>query len=252
MATTKRKLASNWEVKDRTYVLTSDGTPVNYLLNPKHSRNKPLQYFDGTRQRALRYATNQSSVFVDEQQGEVIIGRITFTDGKITVGKENVLLQQFLSIYHPALNKDYKEFDSNKDAGTDLVEINSVLDAMNIAKEMEIEDLEAIARSVFKSQVSTMKSNEIRRDMLIFAQKNPKEFMTLANDENIKLRNLAIRAVEMNIIALDDNSRTFNWSGKKKEKLLTVPFGENPYSAMAQFFKTDEGLDALHGIQAKL
>jgi hypothetical protein len=56
----------------------------------------------------------------------------------------------------------------------------------------------------------------------------------------------------MNIIALDDNSRTFNWSGKKKEKLLTVPFGENPYSAMAQFFKTDEGLDALHGIQAKL
>ena len=95
MATTKRKPATSWEIKDRTYVLTSDGTPVNYLLNPKHSRNKPLQYFDGTRQRALRYATNQSSVFVDEQQGDVIIGRITFTDGKLVVPKENILLQQF-------------------------------------------------------------------------------------------------------------------------------------------------------------
>jgi hypothetical protein len=250
--TKKKPVAKSWEVKDRTYILTSNGTPVHYLLNTKHSRNKPLQYFDGEILRAIRYATNQSTVFVDEQQGDVIIGRVTFQDGKLTVPKEDVVLQQFLSIYHPSLNKEYKEFDPNKDAAADLGATFETLDAMNMVRDMDIEDLEAIARSVFKSQVSTMKSNEIRRDMLIFAQKNPEEFMTLANDENIKLRNLAIRAVEMNIIALDDNSRTFNWSGKKKEKLLTVPFGENPYSAMAQFFKTDEGLDALHGIQAKL
>lgn len=252
MATTKRKPATSWEIKDRTYVLTSDGTPVNYLLNPKHSRNKPLQYFDGTRQRALRYATNQSSIFVDEQQGDVIIGRITFTDGKLVVPKENILLQQFLSIYHPALGRDYIEFDANKDAGEDLVEINIVLDAMNMAKDMEIEDLEAIARSAMKSQVNEMKSNEIRRDMIIWAQQNPEEFISLANDEDIKLRNLAIRATEMGVISLDDNSRTFNWNDKKKTKLLTVPFGENPYTALAQFFKTDEGLDVMHGISAKL
>ena len=61
--------------------------------------------------------TNQSSVFVDEQEGDVIIGRVNFEDGKYVVKKEDVLLQQFLSIYHPALGKDYIEFDADKDAG---------------------------------------------------------------------------------------------------------------------------------------
>jgi hypothetical protein len=253
MATTKtRATGSKWEIKDRTYILLKDGTPVNYLLNTKHSRNKPLQYFDGKKQRALRYATNQSSVFIDEQEGDVIIGRVNFEDGKFVVKKEDVLLQQFLSIYHPALGKDYIEFDADKDAGKDLDNITEVLEAMNMVKEMEIEDLEAIARSVFKSQVSNMKSNEIRRDMLIWAQENPNELKELANDSDLKLRNLAIRSVEMGVLKLDDNNRTFYWSGKKKEKLITVPFGENPYSSLAKFFKTDEGLDAIQAIQTKL
>ena len=41
------------------------------------------------------------------------------------------------------------------------------------------------------------------------------------------------------------------WASNKK-KLMTVPFDEHPYSAMAQFFKTDEGLDIYKSIEKKL
>ena len=248
----RKKTSQSWEIRDRVYVLKGGMTPVNYILRSRHHLNKPLQYFDGSINRSLRYASNQTSIFEDEQSGDVTLPAIIFKDGKLIVSKENVLLQQFLSLYHPDKEKVYKEFDANKEAETEIKTVEEELEAMNLAKDMPIEDLEAIARAVLHSKVSTMASNEIRRDMLIFARQNPDKFIDLANDENINLRNVAIRAVEMGVIALKEDQRTVYWNNKTKEKIITVPYGENAYSALAAFFKTDEGLDVLQSINNSL
>lgn len=248
----RKKTSQSWEIRDRVYVLKGGMTPVNYILRSRHHLNKPLQYFDGSINRSLRYASNQTSIFEDEQMGDVTLPAIIFKDGKLIVPKENVLLQQFLSLYHPDKEKVYKEFDANKEAETEIKTVEEELEAMNLAKDMPIEDLEAIARAVLHSKVSTMASNEIRRDMLIFARQNPDKFIDLANDENINLRNVAIRAVEMGVIALKEDQRTVYWNNKTKEKIITVPYGENAYSALAAFFKTDEGLDVLQSINNSL
>jgi hypothetical protein len=39
--------------------------------------------------------------------------------------------------------------------------------------------------------------------------------------------------------------------GTNNAKLMTVPFDENPYSAMAAFFKTDEGVEIFKSIEKK-
>jgi hypothetical protein len=96
-----------------------------------------------------------------------------------------------------------------------------------------------------------MTSKEIKRDLILFARNNPSLFIELANDENVQLRNLAIKAVEANIISLSQDQRSFNWVSNNK-KLMTVPFDENPYSAMAAFFKTDEGVEIFKSIEKKL
>lgn len=241
-----------WEVKDRIYILNKSRTPVNYILRSRHHLNKPLQYFDGTITRSLRYASNQISVFEDEQYGDVTLPAIIFRDGKLIVPKEQVLLQQFLSIYHPDLNKEYEEFDPNKLAEAEIASEEEKLDAQNLVREMDIEDLEAIARVALDGSISDMTSKELRRDMLVYARKNPKEVMDLAQDENIKLRNLAVRAVEMGVIFIKDDNRTVCWNNKTKDKIVTVPYGENVYSALAAYFKTDDGLDVLQGITNKL
>lgn len=245
-------VAPKWEVKDRIYVLKGGATPVNYILRSRHHLNKPLQHFDGTMNRSLRYASNQTSVFEDEQYGDVTLPAVIFRDGKLIVEKENVLLQQFLSLYHPDRDKVYLEFDAEKSAQVEIDNVEAELEAMNAAKEMQIEDLEAIARSVLKSRVSDMASNEIRRDMLLFARKNPQEFLSLTNDENIKLRNVAVRANEMGLIFIKDDNRTVCWNDPKKTKIITVPYGENVFSALAVYFKTDEGLDVLQSLTNKL
>jgi hypothetical protein len=96
-----------------------------------------------------------------------------------------------------------------------------------------------------------MSSKEIKRDLLLLARNNPSLFIELANDDNVQLRNIAIRAVEASIIKLSPDNRTFHW-GENNRKLMTVPFDENPYSAMAAFFKTDEGIEVFKSIEKKL
>jgi hypothetical protein len=56
----------------------------------------------------------------------------------------------------------------------------------------------------------------------------------------------------MGIIFIGDDQRTVSWNDKKKTKIITVPYGENVYSALAVYFKTDEGLDTLQGISNQL
>jgi hypothetical protein len=96
-----------------------------------------------------------------------------------------------------------------------------------------------------------MTSSEIKRDLLLFARENPYNFIELVNDENVELRNFAIKAVESKIISLSQDQRTFAWASNGR-KLMNIPFDENPYSAMAAWFKTDEGVEVYRSIEKKL
>jgi hypothetical protein len=253
MSKLKQTEPQNWEVKDRTYLLTGPHTPLTYTISSRHTRRFPLLWFDEeTReQRELRYATNQNSPFVDEQKGEATLGHIMFKNGTLTVPKEKQNLQKLLSIYHPMLNKRYQEFDAVLIAVDELDTLEMELEAMTAAKAMDVDQAEAILRVEIGSKVSKMASKEIKRDLLIFAKRNPSLFLDLVNDENIQLRNFAIKACEANIIKLSPDQRDFKWATNGK-KLMTVPFDENPYSAMAAFFKTDEGIEIFQSIEKKL
>jgi hypothetical protein len=96
-----------------------------------------------------------------------------------------------------------------------------------------------------------MSSAEIKRDLFVFAKKNPVLFIQLVNDDNVILRNTAIKAAEIGIIMLSQDQRSFSW-GSNSRKLMEVPFDENPYSAFAAWLKTDEGVEVYKSIQKRL
>jgi hypothetical protein len=240
----KEKQETTWEVKDRNYYLLNDRTPLTYTITSKHTRRFPLLWFDKEqgRQRELRYATNQSSPFVDEQNGQVTLEHIIFTDGALHVPKEKQNLQKLLSLYHPLAGKRFQEINDIAIAKDEIKDIELEILALTSAQSMDIEQAEAILRVEQGSSVSDLSSKEIKRDILLFARKNPKLLIDLANDDNVVLRNFAIKAVELGIMGLAADQRTFTWASNGR-KLMTVPFDENPYSAMAAYFKTDEGLE---------
>jgi len=235
------------EYKDRLYELIINDTPITYILN-----SRGILYFDKEKgyEREIKYCENQKTIFEDEMKGSQRLTHISFKNGKLFVPKEKQTLQKFLDV-HPKNGVAYKEFDAVQIAEDELDVIELEIEALTAAQNIEIDHAEAILRSELGNKVSTMTSKELKRDLLLFAKRNPNLFLELVNDENINIRNIGIKAVEMNIINLSSDQRTFNWASTGR-KLITVPFDENPYSALATWFKTDEGVDVFQTIEKRL
>ena len=245
-------LDKDWEVRDRLYILSSNRRPLVFSIPSKHGKRPLLWWDDETgKNRELRYATNQDSPFVDEQKGRSTLGRIIFRDGALRVSKRKPALQKLLSLYHPLKDVLYYEHNDQAIAVDQNKRLDMEVDALMIAREMDPDKAEAILRVELGSEVTKMTSQQLYRDLLLFARRNPDLFMELAQDDNVELRNFGIRAVEAGLVKLSPDNRVFNWASNGR-KIMPVPLDEHPYSALAAFFKTDEGLEMYKNIEKRL
>ena len=242
------KKVNNWEIKDRTYLLKNSKKPLTYTI-----KSAGLYWFDEELgyEREIKYCKNQKTVFVDEMKGDQRLAHIIFRAGVLNVPREETVLQKFLSLYHPHRDKLFREFKPEVNAANEIEILELEADAILIARDMDIDMAEAIMRVEKGSEVSKMSSKELKRDLLVFARNNPVLFLELASDDNVQLRNIGIRAAENGIIKLSDDQRHFMWSSNNR-KLMTVPFDEHPYTALAHWFKTDEGMEIYKSIEKRL
>jgi len=237
-----------WEIKDRTYVLKNGLTPLS-----KSIKAAGIYYFDEELgyERELKYTSNQRTVFVEEMKGDQRLDHIIFRKGVLMVPKNKVTLQKLLSLYHPHREKMFYELKPEVNAANEIDYLELEVEALNSAMNLDIDMAEAVMRVEIGSKVSKMSSKELKRDLLLYAKRNPQLFLELVNDENVVLRNFGIRATEMGILKLSSDQRTFSW-GSNDRKLCTVPFDEHPYSALAAWFKTDEGMEIYSNIEKRL
>jgi len=237
-----------WEIKDRTYVLKNGLTPLS-----KSIKAAGIYYFDEELgyERELKYTSNQRTVFVEEMKGDQRLDHIIFRKGVLMVPKNKVTLQKLLSLYHPHREKMFYELKPEVNAANEIDYLELEVEALNSAMNLDIDMAEAVMRVEIGSKVSKMSSKELKRDLLLYAKRNPQLFLELVNDENVVLRNFGIKATEMGILKLSSDQRTFTW-GSNDRKLCTVPFDEHPYSALAAWFKTDEGMEIYANIEKRL
>ena len=242
------KTKQDWVIKDRTYVLKDGAEPVTLTLGCSS-----IYWFDEKKgyERELKYTSNQKTPFVDEFVGDARLAHVTFYDGVLTVPKEKTVLQKLLSLYHPAKDRVYYEFNPVQEAQDEVEILELEIEALMAAKTIDIDMAEAIMRVELGSKVTEMSSKELKRDLLLYAKKNPAVFLELLNDDNVVLRNFGIRATEMGLLILSQDQRTFSW-GSNGRKLMNVPFDEHPYSALASWFKTDEGMEIYKTIEKQL
>ena len=247
--TRERKVSSNeWEIKDRLYLLRDGKKPLSRSI-----KSANIYHFDKEKgyERELKYCQNQKTPFVDEMKGDQRLEHIVFRSGSLFVGKEKTTLQKLLSLYHPDRKTIYKEYKPAALAAEEIDVLELQVEALVAARNIEIDLAEAIMRVEQGSKVSELSSKELRRDLLVFARNNPKLFLELADDENVMLRNFGIRAVEDGILRLSSDQRNFLW-GSNGRKIMTIPFDEHPYTALAHWFKTDEGMDIYTNIEKRL
>ena len=184
-------------------------------------------------------------------KGDQRLEHVVFRNGMLIVEREKTVLQKLLSLYHPDRDIMFYEEKPVVRATDQIAYLEMEIEALNAAKNIDIDMAEAIMRVEVGSKVSNMSSKELKRDLLLYAKRNPKLFLELVNDENVQLRNFGIRATEMKIIKLSSDQRTFTWASTNR-KLMNVPFDEHPYSALAAWFKTDEGMEIYSNIEKRL
>ena len=244
----EKQAKPSWEIKDRIYWLNRNRKPLSYSV-----KSSGVHYFDEEKgyERELKYTTNQRTCFVDEMIGDQRLAHIVFRNGYLHVPKEKTVLQKMLSLYHPHKDVLFFEYKPIAEAANEIDNLELEIEALMIAKDLDIDMAEAVMRVEIGSEVSKMSSKELKRDLLLYAKNNPILFLDLVNDDNVQLRNFGIKATELNIIKLSSDQRHFMW-GSNDRKLMTVPFDEHPYSALAQWFKTDEGMEVYTNIEKRL
>ena len=245
---TYKKSDDGWEIKDRIYKLKGGKKPLSRSI-----RSANIYWFDEKAgyERELKYCVNQKTCFVDEMKGDQRLDHIIFRNGMLIIEKEKVVLQKLLSLYHPDRDVIFYEEKPVAVATDEIAWLEMEIEALNAARDIDIDMAEAIMRVEVGSKVSEMSSKELKRDLLLYAKKNPSLFLELVTDENVQLRNFGIKATELGIIKLSSDQRTFTWASNDR-KLLNVPFDEHPYSALAAWFKTDEGMEIYTNIEKRL
>jgi len=184
-------------------------------------------------------------------KGDQRLSHIIFRNGMLIIEKEKTVLQKLLSLYHPDKDVLFYEEKPEVNAINDIEILELEADAIVLARDLDIDLAEAIMRVELGSKVSKMSSKELKRDLLLFARNNPALFLELASDDNVQLRNFGIKATELKIIKLSNDQRKFMW-GSNDRVIMTVPFDEHPYTALAHWFKTDEGMEIYANIEKRL
>lgn len=232
---------------DKIYKLTRESAPLSLILASRHTQRFPLLWFDETTgtNKALRYARNQNSPFQDEQDDNAILEPIIFENGFLTVKKENQVLQKFLE-YHPGKGRVYVEVDKAKEASNTVKNLNMEVDALIQARQLKVDEVENIARVIFQKDISTVTTDELRRDILVFAKNQPQDFLLLLKDPALKLNAKIQLFFDKNLLQFRNNNKEvfFNTPSNKK-KMLNIPYQEDPFYIIASHFQTDDGLEAL-------
>ena len=247
-------MKKNTTTVDKTYKLKSDATPISFTLPSRNTSRFPLLYFDeeNNTNRALRYARNQKSPFEDEQDGNFILEPVIFDDGFLTVPRTNPVLQQFLH-YHPMNGSVFVEVDKTVDAAKEVEDLNFEVDALIEARQLSIEQLEVVSRVMFQRDVTNVSTAELRRDVLIYAKKEPRSFLEILNDPLLKLQSNVQLFFAHNLLQFRNGQREvwFNTKSNKK-KMMSIPFGEDPFETVALFLKSDEGIEVLKFLEISL
>lgn len=238
---------------NKVYKLKS-GAPLSYTLASRNHPRFPLMWYDEKNNvnRALRYAVNQKSPFEDEQDGNAVLEPIVFEDGFLSVPKNNPVLQMFLH-YHPLNGIAFEEVDKEKDAAAEVQDLNVEVDALIEARQLTIEQVEMFTRVMFGKDPSMTSTAELRRDILIYAKQDPKGFLNVLNDPELRFQSKVRMFFENKLLTMRNNDKEvwFNTSTNKK-KMLSVPFGEDPYTVAGHFLQSDEGIDSLKMLEASM
>jgi hypothetical protein len=222
-------------------------TPYWTLNNKDQKRSRLLANHPEDGLMPIRYASNQKSPFVHEQNGEMIIEQIIFKDGDLVVdSRTQQPLLKFLRV-HPRNGVDFEEFKPEEDAMKQVENLEYEAKAMALVSKMDITEMEVLFSVIFENgaaKAEKLTSQEIKRDVMMYAKNNPKSFLQLSSSAVGEVAHVARRAFALKIMTTRNSNKEIYYNlPENKSRLLIVPQGEDYLVHFESYLKSDEGKD---------
>lgn len=224
-----------WEKKDKVYRVLQGGGIVYSL--PQDG----VTIFDESSNsvREMRYCPNEQSIWRDEQSEYAKREHIMFYDGLLYVPYTKPNLIEFLE-RHPGNETNggsrFALIDNEKTAEEELTNEFQLLDAIQLVRDKNIEDLLPVA--LFYNIGINRPSSEIRFDLLQQARSNPADFIRSFDNPMVRTRSVVKTAEMYQIIKCDENGTYWFDSGRL---IVSTPVGQDSIDVMAKFCLTDKG-----------
>ena len=252
------------ETKPSMYQLVQNGGkdkkgkpiyPVVYMIKAEDIIYDPEKDVN----RKIRYIPGEISIYEDEQKEDAKVkSPITFNNGFLMVDRTNPTLRKYLNCCN--LNQSNPDRDKNirpafkllnhqEKAKNNLEKMMVEMDAIRTALEMPLEKLIGYAKVL---GINVNKStDEIRYDMKMLAQKDPKSFISGMDDPKTELKETLLKASEYNIIKLDRDKITWI-KGDQRPVITNVPLGVKAIDHMTEYCLSGKGETALEHIKLQL
>lgn len=250
---TFKEIQKNWTAKSRVYKLRSKATPPLRQIRSKHSHNSHLLHWDETtkQNKELRFYTAAKSPFVEDQPKEnVMVEHIFFKEGYLFTQREDVALQQFLTI-HPDNGGIFEEMKPEATAEEEVNTFEARAKAYTVVQDLDIDEVQAFMYAENGDSVFTTSMKELKRDLWVIADQSPEYLLEQVDDISNLNKFIARKAEKFDVIKIADGGRTFKW-GKGSKTICSISADLTPYGAMAEFFLTDDGPEAKKLILEKL
>jgi len=207
--------------------------------------------------RKIRYVPGETSIYADEQSENAKMREpIAFNNGYLFVDHTNPTLKKYLSLCnangsnpHRIKSKSiiFNVKDNEKSAQQKIEEVGSTMEAVQSALKMPVNELMGYAKVLgIKIDRSV---DEVRWDMKIQAEKNPKGFLAGMNDPRTEMKQVLLMAQESGIISMKGKSVTWSASGNT---ICIPPVGIKPLDKMVDYCSQGEGEQVYAEIERRL
>ncbi len=207
--------------------------------------------------RKIRYVPGETSVYADEQPENAKMREpIAFNNGYLFVNHTNPTLKKYLSLCNANGSNPHRiksksilfiVKDDEKNAQQKIEEVGNTMEAVQTALKMPVNELMGYAKVLgIKIDRSV---DEVRWDMKIQAEKNPKGLLAGMNDPRTEMKQVLLMAQESGIISMKGKSVTWSASGNT---ICIPPVGIKPLDKMVDYCSQGEGEQVYAEIERRL
>lgn len=245
--------------------LTPESKTLHYILKTG-TRGDMIVMNPSTKKReAIRYASNQPSIYISKQVGPCILPSIVMEEGFLKVAEDDEVLLTFLRAT-PQFDRDFREVDPERDAREKLDTEEKLLSvkAAILAKSNEKNGDAYLAsllvmnsNKIFTpAQIDEMGPAQIRQILYNLAEKDPDQFLdkkgkvNCFDNSNFVRNDIVVRAVSQGLITVAPTGREVFWGNG--EELISIPMGKNYRQYLADFFLSKEGEQVMNTLAQSL